>query len=413
MFEQNEPRFRVARIRPKALSELRGSLRSEGRDKMNDQPKGHCKHGEFILTEGCPECIAEQRASAQEAPPASIVKVKYYSESTGKYSDREYAYFSVDRLGVGQLVQAPVGDNRVVKAVVTATDVPEAEIEAFRERVKTIPSVSIRPGPAAVDKALEEPEPAQVTLFDQKPEPEPPQEEFKGVPFGEGVVATSTEEPERPPALAVIETQVGRPTTELFQLYKEAAGLLRFAKKRVIATNEDLKPATDDLAIIAKCKKGMFERKNEIVGPFKARLDAINQAFADLMFPVLEADRLTRLQVTEYDNKVRAQVAEAKRIEDEKFRLAQEETALTGEHTVELGTAVAPTPVPEHTRTDLGTLGGRTNWKARVVDFGLLPDEYKLPNEPLLNSFARSTKGTRPIPGVEFYDDRVVTMRTK
>jgi len=24
--------------------------------------KGHCKHGEFILTEGCPQCIAERRA---------------------------------------------------------------------------------------------------------------------------------------------------------------------------------------------------------------------------------------------------------------------------------------------------------------------------------------------------------------
>ena len=26
--------------------------------------KGHCKHGEFILTEGCPQCIAERRQAA-------------------------------------------------------------------------------------------------------------------------------------------------------------------------------------------------------------------------------------------------------------------------------------------------------------------------------------------------------------
>jgi len=222
-------------------------------------------------------------------------------------------------------------------------------------------------------------------------------------------------EAEKPPALVVIETQVGKPTTDLFNLYQEAASLHRVAKARTITTNEDLKPATDDLAIIATCKKAMFARKTELVGPLKAKLDLVNQAFNDIMFPVMEADRLTRGQVNDFGNEQRRKAAEAQRIEDEKLRLAKEEADLTGtgEHTQELGTAQVPPPVPERTRTDLGTLGGRANWKARIVDFKLLPDEYKLPNEALLNSFARSTKGTRPIPGVEFYDDHVVTMRTK
>ncbi len=373
----------------------------------------------------CPHCgkrgdFVDVNQSA--AAPVSIVKVQYIKRETGEPEGREYSYFTAEPLGLGFHVKAPT-EHSHVEAVVTALDVPEAEVAAFRDRVRTIPagSIMVRPAPDLF------PEP--------EPEAEPPQEEAVsiggGLPEGmevpEAETTTFPTEEEAsfetldaltagiPPALATIQNQVGRPAPELLPLYLEAASLLQFAKTRVIAANEDLKPATDDLAIIAKCKKGMFERKNEIVGPLKTRLDAINQAFADLMFPVLEADRLTRLQVTEYDNKVRAQAAEAKRIEDEKFKLAQDEAALTrtGEHTQELGTAVAPPPVPERTRTDLGTLGGRTNWKARVVDFGLLPDEYKLPNEPLLNSFARSTKGTRPIPGVEFYDDRVVTMRTK
>lgn len=427
---------------------------------------GHCKHGEFELTKGCPDCIQEAReareaealrekvpeelseeevaaaemeaeAAADQEPEPIIVKVRYLSETAGEVSGREYAYFSAEVLKVGDVVQVPVRD-RVQKAVVTAIDVPESEIADFRLDVKTIPAGSTFPGaqaPTLFDQvppeeaAVAEPEPIltaqcaegrhELCLGDlpgddwTKPskcecechkEPEP-------VPAAEVAAPTET----KPPALVVIETQVGLPANELFQLYQEAASLLRVAKKRVIATNEDLKPATDDLAIIAVCKKAMFARKTELVEPFKTRLDTINQAFADLMFPVLEADRLTRGQVTIFDNEQRRKAAEAQRIEDEKLRLAKEEAALTGtgEHTQELGTAVAPPPVPEHTRTDLGTLGGRTNWKARVVDFALLPDEYKLPNEPLLNNFARSTKGTRPIPGVEFYDDRVVTMRTR
>jgi len=391
--------------------------------------KGHCPHGEFNLAEGCPKCIAERRAAAEDAqaeaerqgidpdyeaaradlgpdqePPVSIVKVRYMNKTTGGPEGREYSYFTAEPLGLDFHVKVPT-QNGFVEAVVTATDVPESEIAAFRDRVKIIPagSIMVRPAP---------------DLFPElNQEPEPPQEE--GPSEGEHVEQLWDEqkaaEQSVPPALVTIERQVGKPAPELLPLYLEAAGLLQFAKARVIAKNEDLKPATDDLAIIAKCKKGMFERKNEIVGPLKTRLDAINQAFDDLMFPVLEADRLTRLQVTEYDNKVRAQAAEAKRIEDEKFKLAQDEAALTGtgEHTQELGTAVAPPAVPAHTRTDMGTLGGRDNWKARVVDFKLLDDHWKIANESLLNAHARSTKGERPIPGVEFWNDRIVTVRVK
>ena len=411
---------------------------------MDETTRGHCPHGEFLLMEGCPDCILEERerreleaegetvlletadaevnspdniakrikeaeeAVAGKEVPRLIVKVQYYSDTKGTAGGRDYSYFTAEPLGLGEIVQVPVGGGRLIKAVVTAIDVPESEIEAFRDKVKTIPAGSVYPGAQVPPK-----EPAAA-------EPEPAQKEFTGVPLGEGVVATSSEgdwpainAAAKPAALVTIETQVGKPAPELLPLYLEAASLHRVAKDRVIATNEDLKPATNDLAIIATCKKAMFARKTELVGPLKAKLDLVNKAFDDIMFPVIEADRLTRGQVTTFDNEQRRKAAEAKRIEDEKFRLAQDEMKLKGEHTQELGTAVAPPPVPEHTRTDLGTLGGRSNWKARVVDFALLPDEYKLPNESMLNSFARSTKGERPIPGVAFYDDRVVTMRTR
>ena len=40
-----------------------------------DKDKGRCKHGEFILTEGCPQCIAEARATSKVAKPkAQVVK---------------------------------------------------------------------------------------------------------------------------------------------------------------------------------------------------------------------------------------------------------------------------------------------------------------------------------------------------
>jgi len=471
---------------------------------------GHCPHGEFDLDKGCPECIEERRRkeAALEAERSGtipedtsvlpmdaaldvplIVKVQYWSDAKGEAAGREYSFFTVDPLDVGEFVQVPTAYG-ATKARVSAVNIPDAEIAAFRDRVKTIPSGSIRPDPSVpTNQESVEIETTEVPftlpesqvggpnlfagnapgLFDLKPEErfhcpadcgfsipanyshdnpepggcgneeavpenaslendptlplcpgfklappepnyEPPQEEATvvlAVDLEEGTVI--------PPALITIERQVGKPAPELLQLYNEAASLLRVAKDRVIATNEDLKPATNDLAIIATCKKAMFARKTELVGPLKAKLDQVNQAFNDIMFPVEEADRLTRGQVTKYDNQVRAQVAEARRIEDEKFKLAQEEAANngTGEITVPLNTAQAPPPPPERTRTDLGTLGGRDNWKARVVSFKDLDDAYKLADMQTLNAKARSSKGTAVIPGVEFYNERSTTIRTK
>ena len=407
-------------------------------DKMT---MGHCKHGDFELTKGCPECIAERQAAeaevnspesiakrikeAEEAAagkevPRLIVKVQYVDSSGIPAKGRDYSYFTAEPLAVGDKVQVPVY-NRVQAAIVTAIDVPESEIAAFRDKVKTIPAGSkltdqttqaVMIGGNIKDTGSE----LQPPLVSTEEPVHVPSVQEEGIPIEAAAETVSAElDQERPAALVVIETQVGKPTNDLFVLYQEAASLLRVAKDRVISTNEDLKPATNDLAIIATCKKAMFARKTEIVEPFKAKLDLVNQAFGDLMFPVLEADRLTRGQVSDFGTEQRRKAADAQRIEDEKFRLAKEEASLsgTGEHTQELGTAQAPPPVPERTRTDLGTLGGRANWKARVVDFALLPDDYKLPNESKLNSHARSTKGERPIPGVEFYDDHVVTVRTK
>lgn len=425
---------------------------------MSEQPKGKCRHGDFLLTEGCPECIAERQAGDddwRETKPLLtgpyidlegvthnpyIVKVRYFSEKKQEESQNEYTYYSTDLLRIGDIVTVPVRDT-TRKAKVTAVDVPESEIEDFMGRIKTIPSGSIIAGTASVPTDPPDyPETNRGPDFDFTTKEEPTPGPYDG-PTTEVVLETEPEpgsmgaalatpvdkvfEEEaapveaqdwaKPPALVTIETRAGRPMSGLFQLYDEAVGLRRVAKERVIATNEDLTPATDDLSIIAVCKKAMTARKNEIVAPFKATLDAVNQAFADLMFPVVEADRLTREQVTGFENEQRRKIAEATRIEAEKLKLAQDEATLTGtgEHTQELGTAEGPPAVPERTRTGLGTLGGRDNWKARVFDFKLLSDEWKIANESLLNSHARTTKGSRPIPGVEFYNDRTVTMRTR
>ena len=53
----------------------------------------------------------------------------------------------------------------------------------------------------------------------------------------------------------------------------------------------------------------------------------------------------------------------------------------------------------------------RLVYRARVVDFGKLPDEYKLTDTVKLGELARSSKAMAMVPGVEFYSESVLAAR--
>ena len=71
-----------------------------------------------------------------------IVKVKYWSEELNAFNSREYSYLSEDELKIGDLVIMPVRDT-TGKAMVTAVDLPESSIAAFKDKIKTIPAGSL------------------------------------------------------------------------------------------------------------------------------------------------------------------------------------------------------------------------------------------------------------------------------
>lgn len=61
-----------------------------------------------------------------------IIKVQFLKGDVP--NGRAYTYFSNDVVSIGDLVQI----NSSAKGIVTEVDVPEREIEAFRDKVKTI-----------------------------------------------------------------------------------------------------------------------------------------------------------------------------------------------------------------------------------------------------------------------------------
>ena len=69
------------------------------------------------------------------------------------------------------------------------------------------------------------------------------------------------------------------------------------------------------------------------------------------------------------------------------------------------------TPIVQPIVYKVNGLSQRTIWKAKVTDISKLPDEYKLSNQRLLNSIAKSSKGKMKIDGVEMYEEKITISR--
>lgn len=197
-------------------------------------------------------------------------------------------------------------------------------------------------------------------------------------------------------------------------LAQEAKKLRDYAMARVITTETDLKPATEDLSIIARVKKALSEKKAEYLKPIKAHVDAVNTAFTSITAPLDEADTVTRGKILTFRQEQERRVREAEEINRLRVEAAKREATLngTGEITVETTLLEVPATLPNHVRTELGSLGTAKTWKFEVVDIKMLPDDYKVANEVKIGQVVRATKGTISIPGVKIWSEESIRITT-
>ena len=372
-------------------------------------PKGNCPHGEFDLSKGCPECVADaRRAQMERGLPAAglgtnIVKVRFFKDGN-EVGPREYTYYSIDRLAVGEVIRAPVRNGNTT-AIVSAVDVPESEIQPFKDSVKTIPSGSITIEEAPqIDDRQNTPE----AMFGDLPE-DPHGDYYRAPPNLVAIVDKAIMgEAEMKTELVHIGPLNDR---SVVALRDEATRIVQYARDRQIQTPEDLVPATDDLALIAKVKRAIEAKKREYTDPISDALSAIRNDFALLLDPINEADQITRRKISEYKKAVDAKQREIEAIRRENEELRRRAEAV-GETAKEVEVPVVEA-VPERTRTDLGTLGSRTIWKWEIIDFSQVPDLYKSPNHGAITSAVKASKGTIEIPGIRIFPDESITVNTR
>ena len=296
----------------------------------------------------------------------NIVKVRYFSETTKELSPREYTYFSEDALHVGDVVTVPVRDT-TGKAQVSAINVPEAEISAFRDKVKTIPATVKPELPAGgLDEAAQAAG-AEVKVVDL----------FSATygNFAETLPAIDIVTDKMDVALININP---RDNPVIAKLQEEIIKLSNYSMGRVIKCDTDLTPAGDDLILISKLKKALKAKQEEYVGPIKSHLDKVQFVFKDLLGCLDDLEKNTKAKMQTYTDAQKARAAEAERLNREAVDLArkQAEFSGTGEFTVNTIPLEAPAPV-KHISTGSGTISevkAPPTWE--IIDEALIPKEY-------------------------------------
>lgn len=183
---------------------------------------------------------------------------------------------------------------------------------------------------------------------------------------------------------------------------ENAKKALEYAQNRVIKTLEDIKVATDDLAMISKLKKSAKNYLDEYVKPIKAHLDNIKADFDSIMKPLEEADSVTREKILTYNR----EQAELKRLQEEAERAslaaAEAEMKANGELSKEILTIENKAEPVVKAHASFGDMNTAKVWKFEVEDIALLPDYYKMPDMIKIGKVIRA--GVK-IPGIKSWQE--------
>jgi len=424
--------------------------------------KGHCPHGEFELLDGCPQCIEDSLLAKRRtdgirpeqdemedglnaegltlAATTNIVKVQYYSETTGELSTREYTYYSTDRLNVGDIVIVPVRDT-TGKAKVSAIDVPEAEITAFKDKVKTIPVGSVAtvnlcdtcqkrkdyPICVAIDVDFGDGKGndniircANYVKGEAKPCSIPMnvlfQPEKEATDYGRmAEESTFLNEPAPAvgtmPAPAIRDVMVSVITQALhspviIRLRDETVAILAKAEATAIASTEDVSLATADLSLIANLKKAVEDKRKELVVPLQEYVKTINGEIKLISDPLNEADRVMRQKVLAYKAEQEAKRIEAENLARMERELAERKAKLEGTEAPPAQPATTIYRPPDLTRTEAGSSTVMKVAKWELIDKALVPEHYKIVDAAAITRAVKASKGMQAIPGIRiFFED--------
>ena len=211
------------------------------------------------------------------------------------------------------------------------------------------------------------------------------------------------------------------------KLEQSGAMAVKSAENLVINSPETYEQGKKYLAAIK-------ERMNQITDYWAEPKKAAQQAHKNLVArekamlePMQKSDRIIRDKMKNYQNEQEAErrkaeeairrqkEEEAQRLLDEAIKAEEKGDAQAAATNMAMAEMVSEMPVAAAVENPKPK-GVRKTWKARVTNESIVPAYYngmeiRTINNAILNSIARSSNGTAKIPGVEFYEDTIISVR--
>ena len=157
-------------------------------------------------------------------------------------------------------------------------------------------------------------------------------------------------------------------------------------------------------------------------------LDEAKKALMDLFKPAIErletAERFYKNKMMDYQRELDRKAAAAQALLDEQARKERAKLEAKAEKAAAKGdidkaddlqaqAATVVAPVVEAAKPKVAGVNTVTRWKYRITDDKLIPREYLIVNEKILQALATSSKGSLQVPGVQFYSETDVSASRK
>ena len=210
------------------------------------------------------------------------------------------------------------------------------------------------------------------------------------------------------------------------QLIEETEIVVAQAQTFAIATMTDYQLAGEELKAIKRRMKELDDLRKSMTRPLDEAKKRIMAMFSPVEDGLKKAENLIKRAMLGYqqeqERKRQEEEARLRKIAEDEQRRRDALAAKQAEKARARGNEeraqeilenvpIIPIPVVLKEQPKVKGIATREIWKFRVANVSLLPREYMLPNGKMLLAFAQATKGTIPVPGVEFYSEEIIAAR--
>lgn len=188
-------------------------------------------------------------------------------------------------------------------------------------------------------------------------------------------------------------------TVDTNEKYEQAIMLGKQIQNKIKELETEKKKITDPIEQSKKAVIELFRKPLEVLTSAKNLINSQGLMFCEKQERIrLEAEQKLRLESEAKQRKIDEQIAKKQAEGKSTEKLEQKKAEII-------------TPVLQSNVTKVSGTYIKETHKARVIDFKLLPDEYKIVNQMLIDGIAKTTDGKAIIPGVEMYIDKQLINR--